>query len=216
MPGGLARAAAGDDDSYDAPDETTRVGRPRDPRVDAAVREATIALLVEDGYQATSIQAIARRAGVSAPSIYRRWSSKAELIEEAVFPTGQLVEPGLTGDIGSDLETYCRGIVERLADPAVRAAIPGLLTEYQTHPELFQRLVRRSLAPMRQVFAQFVEDTGRQPAADPAALFDVMIGALFVRAISTGPAGADAFAREVARIISAALDAQPAAKRRRG
>ena len=48
------------------------VGRPRDPRVDEAVRRAALELLAEIGYQATSIQAIARRAGVSAPSIYRR------------------------------------------------------------------------------------------------------------------------------------------------
>jgi len=208
MPGALADDGASAYDGID--DETPRVGRPRDPRVDASVREATLTLLVEEGYQATSIQAIARLAGVSAPSIYRRWSSKAELVEEAVFPTGQLVEPSLTGDIGSDLETYCRGIVEHLADPAVRAAIPGLLTEYQTDPELFQRLVQRSLIPMRAAFADFVERTGRQPVADVQALFDVMIGALFVRAISTGAADADAFARQVARVISAALIAEEA------
>jgi AcrR family transcriptional regulator len=201
MPGALA-----DDSPYDEhSDDAARVGRPRDPRVDAAVRKATLSLLVEDGYQATSIQAIARRAGVSAPSIYRRWSSKAELIEEVVFPTGQLVEPGLTGDIGSDLETYCRGIIEHLADPAVRAAIPGLLTEYQTDPELWHRLVLRSVTPMRQAFAGFVEETGREPVADVTALFDVMVGALFVRAVSNGAAGAAKFAREVARVVSAAL-----------
>jgi AcrR family transcriptional regulator len=201
------------DDSYDGPpDDAARVGRPRDPRVDAAVRTATLSLLVEDGYQATSIQAIARRADVSAPSIYRRWSSKAELIEEVVFPTGQLVEPSLTGDIGTDLETYCRGIVEHLADPAVRAAIPGLLTEYQTDPEMWHRLVQRSVTPMRKAFAAFVRDTGRTPVADVQAIFDVMIGALFVRAVSNGSAGAAAFAREVARIISAALT-EPAAKK---
>ncbi|MDQ1698112.1 MAG: hypothetical protein QOJ03_3465 [Frankiaceae bacterium] len=201
MPGALA-----DNSPYDdQPDDATRVGRPRDPRVDAAVREATLGLLVEEGYQATSIQAVARRAGVSAPSIYRRWSSKAELVEEVVFPTGQLVEPGLTGDIGSDLETYCRGIIEHLADPAVRAAIPGLLTEYQTDPEMWHRLVQRSVTPMRQSFARFVEETGRAPAADVQALFDVMIGALFVRAVSSGAAGAAEFARQVARVVSAAL-----------
>ena len=69
-----------------------RAGRPRDPQVDASIRAATLELLVEDGYQATTIQAVARRAGVSAPSIYRRWSSKAELVEAAVFPS-DLVEP---------------------------------------------------------------------------------------------------------------------------
>src|SRR3954467_9683794 len=112
------------DDAYD--DEQPRVGRPRDPRVDAAVRAATLELLVEDGYQATSIQAIARRAGVSAPSIYRRWSSKAELIEAAVFPS-DLGEPAdVDGDLGTELADYCRRILAYLAQPAVRAAVPGL------------------------------------------------------------------------------------------
>ena len=192
------------DEQYDG--DSPRVGRPRDPRVDASVRTATLALLVEVGYQATSIQAIARRAGVSAPSIYRRWSSKAELVEEAVFPTGQLIEPALSGDIGTDLAAYCTGIIEHLADPAVRAAIPGLLTEYQHDPEMWQRLVQRSIVPMRATFAAYVERTGRTPIGDVEALFDVMIGALFVRAVSAGSAGAAAFAREVSAIVSASLD----------
>src|SRR3954465_9667211 len=129
--------------------EPPRVGRPRDPRVDDAIRKATLDLLVEDGYQATTIQAIARRAGVSAPSIYRRWTSKAELVEEAVFPQGLLDPAGDTGDIGTDLDTYCRRIIEHLSDPAVRAAIPGLLSEYQSDPKMWDRLAERSVTPMR-------------------------------------------------------------------
>src|SRR3954471_14195555 len=117
--------ALADAASYD--EEPPRVGRPRDPRVDAAIRKATLDLLVEDGYQATTIQAIARRAGVSAPSVYRRWSSKAELIEEAVFPSGLLAPEELTGDVITDLQPYCERILTYLADPAIRAAIPGLL-----------------------------------------------------------------------------------------
>src|SRR3954467_9338627 len=114
------------DDAYD--DEQPRVGRPRDPRVDAAVRAATLELLVEQGYQGTSIQAIARRAGVSAPSIYRRWSSKAELVEAVVFPS-DLVEPGGIGaNVQAELTDYCSRIITYLAQPPVRAAIPGLLT----------------------------------------------------------------------------------------
>src|SRR2546423_7860858 len=123
------------------------VGRPRDPRVDEAVRRAALELLVEDGYQATSIQAIARRAGVSAPSIYRRWSSKAELIEAAVFPS-DLVEPsGLSDDVGTELADYCHPIIDYLAQPAVRAAIPRPPTEDQTDPPMWQRLLPPPQAP---------------------------------------------------------------------
>src|SRR5579875_2279322 len=87
--------------------ESPRVGRPRDPRVDTAVHAATLQLLVESGYQATTVQAIARRAGVSAPTVYRRWSNKAEIVEDAVFPEGLLTPETLTGDMISDLQPYC-------------------------------------------------------------------------------------------------------------
>src|SRR3954447_7064368 len=190
------------DDPYG---EAPRVGRPRDPRVDDAVRTATLELLVEEGYQATSIQAIARRAGVSAPTIYRRWANKAELIEEAVFPAPFIEPTERTGDLRRDLATYCAGIIEHLGDPAVRAAIPGLLTEYQTDPEMWQRLLRRSVTPMREAFAAFLDRTKRTPVGSVDVLFDVMIGSLFVRAIYTGSAGADQFADEVAAIVTAAL-----------
>lgn len=181
------------------------VGRPRDPRVDDAVRAATLALLVEEGYQATSIQAIARRAGVSAPTVYRRWANKAEVIEETVFPTPFIEPTETTGNLRRDLATYCRGIIEHLGDPAVRAAIPGLLTEYQTDPEMWQRLLRRSVTPMREAFSAFLDRTNHIPVGSVDVLFDVMMGSLFVRAINSGAVGADEFADEVAAIVAAAL-----------
>src|SRR5579884_3523380 len=190
LPAGSA-GAAGVDPRTAALDDAPRVGRPRDPRVDHAVHAATLELLVEEGYQATTVQAIARRAGVSAPSVYRRWANKAEIVEESVFPTGLLAPEPLTGDIISDLQPYCLLILRHLASPAVRAAIPGLLTEYQTNPAMWQRVVERSVIPMRDGFAAFVARAGGKPVADLDALFDVMLGALFTRALNVGDADAD-------------------------
>jgi AcrR family transcriptional regulator len=210
----MPEAAATDDIEPDdiAPyDPPARVGRPRDPRVDDAIREATLALLVEDGYQATTIQAIARRAGVSAPSVYRRWSSKAELIEEAVFPSGLLAPEALTGDVITDLQPYCEQILTYLSDPAIRAAIPGLLVEYQNDQQMWQRGIERSVTPMRASFEAYIEKTGRTSAVDPDALFDVMLGALFTRALNEGADGATEFAHAVAQVITATL--QPAKRR---
>ena len=62
------------------------IGRPRDPRIDSAVLDATVELLGETDYASLSVDAIARRAGTSKPAIYRRWPSKAHLVHEAVFP----------------------------------------------------------------------------------------------------------------------------------
>src|SRR6059058_3270788 len=165
------------------------VGRPRDQRVDEAVRRAALELLVEEGYQATSIQAIARRAGVSAPSIYRRWSSKAELVEAPVFPS-DLVEPTeVDGDLDTELADYCRRILAYLSQPAVRAAVPGLLSEYQTDPEMWQRLIARTVRPMQDSFEAFVGRGGVRPAASMETLFEVMLGALFARALNVGEEG---------------------------
>jgi AcrR family transcriptional regulator len=203
-------AAAADDAALTgdplAPDavEPSRVGRPRDPRVDAAVHRATLELLVEHGYQATTIQAIARRAGVSAPSIYRRWSSKAELIEDAVFPSGLLAPETLTGDVDVDLQPYCLRILEHLSDPAVRVAIPGLLIEYQTDPLLWQRVVERSVIPMRELFEGYLQTTGRRAVGNVEALFDVLLGALFTRALNVGSFEAEQFSHELARVVNAA------------
>jgi AcrR family transcriptional regulator len=196
--------------SDESSDETPRVGRPRDPRVDDAIRKATLDLLVEDGYQATTIQAIARRAGVSAPSVYRRWSSKAELIEEAVFPSGLLAPEARTGDVITDLQPYCVQILTYLADPPIRAAIPGLLVEYQNHREMWQHSMQRSFFPMRKSFEAFLNKTGRRPVVSSDALFDVMVGALFTRALNEGAEDAEEFARAVAQVVTAAL--QPARK----
>jgi AcrR family transcriptional regulator len=189
----------------DAVEETPRVGRPRDPRVDDAIRAATLELLVEDGYQATTIQAIARRAGVSAPSVYRRWSSKAELIEEAVFPSGLLAPQAITGDVITDLQPYCLQILTYLSDPPIRSAIPGLLVEYQNHPELWRQSMERSFFPMRRSFDAYLEQSGRSPIIESDALFDVMLGALFTRALNEGSDGAEEFARAVAQVVTGAL-----------
>jgi AcrR family transcriptional regulator len=188
-------------------DEPARVGRPRDPRVDTAIAAATLELLVEDGYQATTIQAIARRAGVSAPSVYRRWSSKAELIEEAVFPSGLLAPEALTGDVITDLQPYCLQILQYLSDPAIRAAIPGLLVEYQNDQQMWQRGIERSVKPMRTSFEDYIAKTGRDPVVDPDLLFDVMLGALFTRALNEGAEGAEEFAHAVALVITTTLQA---------
>jgi AcrR family transcriptional regulator len=200
----MPEAAASDppEPTYSAP---ARVGRPRDPRVDDAIREATLELLVEDGYQATTIQAIARRAGVSAPSVYRRWSSKADLIEEAVFPSGLLAPEALTGDVITDLQPYCLQILTYLADPAIRAAIPGLLVEYQNDEAMWQRGIERSVRPMRASFNDYIVKTGMAAAVDVDLLFDVMLGALFTRALNEGADGADGFAHAVAQVITTTL-----------
>ncbi|SPM33480.1 TetR family transcriptional regulator [Mycobacterium rhizamassiliense] len=118
-------------------------GRPRDPRIDAAVLSATVELLAETGYSSLLVSAIAERAGTSKPAIYRRWPSKAHLVHEAVFPIGAATELPDTGSLPEDLhEMICRSMAF-LTTPAARAALPGLVGEMAADPSLHSALLER-------------------------------------------------------------------------
>ncbi len=104
-------------------------GRPRDGRLDAAIAEATLELLAERGYNGLSLAAVAERAGTSTPAIYRRWSSKADLVVQAVFRTDGDDTIADTGDLATDVRTMVRWSLDKLGSPQGRAALAGLLGE---------------------------------------------------------------------------------------
>lgn len=64
--------------------KTTRVGRPRDPQIDAAVLDATLAVLDDVGYGRLTLEQVARRAETTKPAIYRRWRSRQQLVLAAL------------------------------------------------------------------------------------------------------------------------------------
>ncbi|GAB7006981.1 TetR/AcrR family transcriptional regulator [Nocardioides sp. AN3] len=59
-------------------------GRPRNPALDEAIILATRARLVQDGYSRMTLGDIAADAGVSRPTLYRRWDNKLELVADAL------------------------------------------------------------------------------------------------------------------------------------
>jgi AcrR family transcriptional regulator len=122
---------------------TVEIGRPRNPRIDAAVLDATVDLLGETGYAALSVDAIARRAGTSKPAIYRRWPSKAHLVHEAVFPLSDDTELPDTGSVAGDVREMMRRTVEVLTAPAARAGLPGIVSEAAADPTLHAALLER-------------------------------------------------------------------------
>lgn len=109
--------------------EQISAGRPRDPRLDAAIIDATVDLLTERGYNELSLAAVAERAETTTAAIYRRYGSKSELVTKAVFRTDGDDVVADTGDLEADLATMIRWSVEKLQRPAALAAIIGLLGE---------------------------------------------------------------------------------------
>ena len=132
-------------------------GRPRDPSVEAIVRAAVRESLIEDGFEATTIPAVARRAGIGAPTIYRRWPTQIELVEalfEDVFP-GELLEvPPDEGDFVYVVREVVAGAFQFFGHPAARRAVPGLLAAYNGDPARYKVLTERIEVPSAKSISQ--------------------------------------------------------------
>lgn len=59
-------------------------GRPRDPAMEKAILRAALARFASDGFSRMTIGEIAVDAGVTRPTVYRRWTSKHDLVVEAL------------------------------------------------------------------------------------------------------------------------------------
>jgi len=159
-------------------------GRPRDPRIDSAILSATAELLVHSGYSNLSLAAVAGRAGTTKSALYRRWSSKAELVHEAAFPAAPTALQAPAGDIAADLRTMIEATRDVFTTPVVRAALPGLVADMTADPALNARVMARFTDLFAAVRARLREAVDRGEAhadVDPDRLIEMIGGATMLR-----------------------------------
>ena len=128
---------------------------------------ATRDLLARDGYDQLSIEAIAREAGVSRPTIYRRWPSKAHLVFDAAFsqpPGGELLS--LSGDFDTDLRGFTSAVLTFWRDPVVEAAA----------------LDEQTKGAFRSLVASGVKQGRVRPDVDVDMVYQALIGTAFYAA----------------------------------
>jgi AcrR family transcriptional regulator len=165
-------------------DKPSGAGRPRDPRIDAAILRATADLLVEIGYANLTMAAVAERAGTTKTALYRRWSSKAELVHEAAFPAAPTAIETPPGDIAADMHAMIAAARDVFSSPVVRAALPGLIADMAVDAELNARVMDRFTGlfiAVRTRLADAVKRGEVHPGIDPDRLIEVIGGATLLR-----------------------------------
>ncbi|HUR07802.1 MAG TPA: TetR/AcrR family transcriptional regulator, partial [Nonomuraea sp.] len=112
---------------------TGRTARSRD-----AILQAAVDLCAERGYAAVTMEAVAVRAKVGKPTVYRWWPSKGALFLDALMDRlGErfFLYPD-TGDIDADLRTWMRELAEVFADERHSQILSGVIGSAQLDPEL--------------------------------------------------------------------------------
>jgi AcrR family transcriptional regulator len=182
-----------------------RPGRPRRPTTDGAITRAALDLLAERGFQAATIEAIAERAGVGRNTIYRRWSSKEELIADALRELTTEVDWG-ADDLYSLLLTWLRDFARTFSDPLQGRLLVGVLGELQQNPVFADVYADRVVRPRREaLLARLAEARERgelRADADVELVADLLGGALLLRRLPLGlPAAGETYAEELLATI---------------
>jgi len=182
--------------------------RSRSERAHEAILDAAVALLAEREVAALTMDEIAARAGSSKATIYRRWSSKEELLTDALGrATGAFPRPD-TGTLRGDLVEAVGHVVTLLTDSPLGSAMPALIAAKQSNPELHALLLRAVGEPrrdlLRSLLRRGIERGEIDPATDLDLFLDLIGGALHFRRLVTHEPIDAAYAE---RLVDAALRA---------
>jgi AcrR family transcriptional regulator len=188
--------------------------------ITTAIRRALMQELAAVGYGRLSIEAVARRAGVSKTAIYRRWNSKLELVVEIVVAAAGSKLPALdTGSLRGDLSLLFQVVAHALSHPLASQIVPDLLAEAARNPEIDETLQGVLRAKQQEIGGSLVAravQRGEVPAGtDPQAAVDLIVGPLYWRLAVTRTAPTEAYLEALVESVAAGLGAAPAVPRQR-
>jgi AcrR family transcriptional regulator len=169
------------------------------------VLNATAHELGRVGYEALSFENVAERSGVHKTTIYRRWPSRARLVEEALTTLMVSEQIPDCGNLTSDLTRLLRDIAQ-FADSPMGRGITRMIQTERYHPELvsvLRKIRKRRRDTYLRVLARAEERRELPTTADRELLLDVLIGSVMSRLVGRGEAVTVPWIR---RLIGLVLD----------
>lgn len=170
-------------------EETSRRrGRPRDPAIDAAIVKAARSILARKGFVGTSMDEIARTAGVGKDTLYRRWKSKEELVRhlltvlaEETVPVPALDDPRYA------LFVFLQDIVRANTSSDLGPIIAGVVGESRRNENLaqgFQSFWAERRDKAAGLVRRIVPDTTTGEEIED--MLDDILGPIYYRLLLTG------------------------------
>jgi AcrR family transcriptional regulator len=158
-------------------------GRPRSEDLDRRILAATFQQLVEVGFAALSIEAVAVQAGVAKTTIYRRYATKAELVVAALRVEVPFVPPAEQLPAREALDAFVHQAIRMLIESGAIRILGSLLVEEAREPGLLEVFRKQVLAPRRQIVEAMlhrgVERGELRADIDPLIVTEIIAGAIF-------------------------------------
>ena len=185
-------AVAGEFDTFtdDQPARRGR-GRPRDPATDQKITKAAADLMLLRGYDRTTVDDVADRAGVGKATVYRRWPSKEDLAVAAMetLYSAEMPEPD-TGSIVSDLAAAYRSVLAFVNSPDGQAFLRTSIAESvrdERIAALYRASTERREQASRVTFERAIARGEVRPDIDIDSAVQWLGGLLALRAITNRP-----------------------------
>ena len=160
-------------------------GRPRDPALREAILAAARDLLDEGGLPAVTMEAIARRAGVGKPTIYRHWPNAPAVAMAAFLETATPpVAEGLPGRPLEDLRRQLAAIAAAFAARTgrnVKAMIAATQGETELAKAFRNQFVAASRAEGKALLMRAVATGEIRAEVDLEVAVDLIYGPIYYR-----------------------------------
>jgi AcrR family transcriptional regulator len=173
------------------PSAPRRRGRRRDAEVDQRILDVARAVYAERGWAGFNFDVVAHRARVSKDAIYRRYTSKIDLLLSTMtHPVEEHVPVAPEGDIRAALivaaSRYFQDYVSGNGHNSLR-----IFVEAPQNPELLEAYHRERSAPVvvhTRAAIRAAMDGGLLPwATSPTAVLDAILGGVVMHVLATPP-----------------------------
>ena len=195
------------------------VNRPRvEGEREDEILDATLALLIEVGYDRLTMDAVAKRSRASKATLYRRWETKASLAIDALMRAkgAPQVELPDTGSLRGDLiAVFCgpTGPAGHAGTRALGAVVTALSSDPEFAAEFRQRFIAPKVAVSTEIYQRAQARGEIRDDVDLEVIAPAMAGILLHRAFVMGLPTDDSVVERVVDhvVLPAVLHPEPVA-----
>jgi len=176
-------------------------GRPRSERAQNAILLSAFELLESSGVASVTVEAVAARANVGKPTIYRYWANAQELAMAAVMAKSKATKRAEHSESPlQELRSQLSDVVERFASPSGRQTAI-LMASADPESELSKafrnQVILKSREHGRGILQRAINQEQVKPEIPIESVLDMIYGPIFYRLLTGHASLHNEFANEI-------------------